>query len=60
MRKEQFSIGKKQLKVPIIQGGMGVGISLGGLAGAVAKKVEPERYLLRRLVFANRIFMRIQ
>ena len=34
MRKEQFSIGKKQLKVPIIQGGMGVGISLGGLAGA--------------------------
>lgn len=38
MRKEQFSIGKKQLKVPIIQGGMGVGISLGGLAGAVAKE----------------------
>ena len=38
MRKEQFSIGKKQLKVPIIQGGIGVGISLGGLAGAVAKE----------------------
>lgn len=60
MRKEQFSIGKKQLKVPIIQGGMGVGISLGGLAGAVAKEGGVERYLLRRLVFANRIFMRIQ
>ena len=56
MRKEQFSIGKKQLKVPIIQGGMGVGIS----PEQLQKKVEPERYLLRRLVFANRIFMRIQ
>lgn len=29
-------IGKKQLEVPIIQGGMGVGVSLGRLAGAVA------------------------
>ena len=28
---------QKEVKVPIIQGGMGVGISLGGLAGAVAK-----------------------
>lgn len=31
-----FNIGDKTLKIPIIQGGMGVGISLGGLAGAVA------------------------
>lgn len=30
-------IGEKQLKVPVIQGGMGVGISLGRLAGSVAK-----------------------
>lgn len=29
-------IGKKEARVPLIQGGMGVGISLGGLAGAVA------------------------
>jgi NAD(P)H-dependent flavin oxidoreductase YrpB (nitropropane dioxygenase family) len=30
-------IGDKKTKYPLIQGGMGVGISLGGLAGAVAK-----------------------
>ena len=38
MNKELFFIGKKQLKVPIVQGGMGVGISLGRLAGTVAKE----------------------
>lgn len=27
-----------EAKIPVIQGGMGVGISLGGLAGAVAKE----------------------
>ena len=27
----------KELKIPVIQGGMGVGVSLSGLAGAVAK-----------------------
>ena len=27
-----------QLTAPLIQGGMGVGISLGGLAGAVARE----------------------
>lgn len=31
-----FKIGKKLLKIPIVQGGMGIGISLSGLAGAVA------------------------
>lgn len=31
-----LKIGKKYTKLPIIQGGMGIGISLGGLAGAVA------------------------
>ena len=30
-------IGNKELKIPVIQGGMGVGISLSGLVGAVAK-----------------------
>ena len=29
-------IGTHELEVPVIQGGMGVGVSLGGLAGAVA------------------------
>lgn len=38
MKKEDIFIGRKQLKVPIIQGGMGVGISLGRLAGSVAKE----------------------
>ena len=31
-------LGKKELTKPIIQGGMGVGVSLGHLAGAVAKE----------------------
>jgi len=33
-----LKIGNLTAKIPIIQGGMGVGISLGGLAGAVAKE----------------------
>ena len=32
-----WKVGKKEVKVPLIQGGMGVGISLGRLAGTVAK-----------------------
>ena len=28
-----LTLGKKVLSVPILQGGMGVGVSLGGLAG---------------------------
>lgn len=31
-------VGKKTARLPLIQGGMGIGISLGGLAGAVAKE----------------------
>lgn len=38
MERKTFTIGKKEVKVPLLQGGMGVGISLGGLAGAVAKE----------------------
>ena len=33
-----LKIGNLTVEKPIIQGGMGVGISLGGLAGAVAKE----------------------
>jgi NAD(P)H-dependent flavin oxidoreductase YrpB (nitropropane dioxygenase family) len=32
-----LNIGNIEVKVPVVQGGMGIGISLGGLAGAVAK-----------------------
>ncbi len=35
---KELKIGSLTIKVPIIQGGMGVGISLSGLAGAVAKQ----------------------
>ena len=35
---KKFSIGNLNIKMPIIQGGMGVGISLSGLASAVANQ----------------------
>ena len=35
---KSLKIGKKTARLPLIQGGMGIGISLGGLAGAVAKE----------------------
>lgn len=35
---KNLRIGDKLTRVPLIQGGMGVGISLGGLAGAVARE----------------------
>ena len=35
---KNLKIGEKLTKVPLIQGGMGVGISLGRLAGAVARE----------------------
>ena len=34
---KRMKIHGKELKIPVIQGGMGVGVSLSGLAGAVAK-----------------------
>ncbi len=37
MKYKPLVIGEVKAKYPIVQGGMGVGISLGGLAGAVAK-----------------------
>lgn len=36
MNRQPFMIGEKQVKIPLIQGGMGVGISLHRLAGTVA------------------------
>lgn len=38
MEFKPLEIGELKAKVPVIQGGMGIGISLGGLAGAVAKE----------------------
>lgn len=35
---KSFFIGKREIKLPIIQGGMGVGVSLNGLASAVANE----------------------
>ena len=37
-RMKSFFIGKYEIKLPIIQGGMGVGVSLNGLAAAVANE----------------------
>ncbi|MBQ7933521.1 MAG: nitronate monooxygenase [Lachnospiraceae bacterium] len=36
MSEKQLVIGNLQARIPVIQGGMGVGVSLSGLAGAVA------------------------
>lgn len=36
MKLNQLQIGEKNAKLPIIQGGMGVGVSRSSLAGAVA------------------------
>lgn len=36
MRLKELTIGKLTAQIPIIQGGMGIGVSLSGLAGAVA------------------------
>lgn len=38
MKYDPLVIGDLVAKVPLIQGGMGVGVSLSGLAGAVAKE----------------------
>ena len=38
MNIKPLKIGELQAKIPLIQGGMGVGISLGNLAGAVANE----------------------
>lgn len=38
MKIQSLCIGNKTAKLPLIQGGMGVGVSLSGLAGAVARE----------------------
>lgn len=56
----ELVIGELKVKRPVIQGGMGVGVSLGQLAGAVAKKVESGSSQPHRSDFVNRILKRIQ
>ena len=46
-----IKIKNKELKKPIFQGGMGVGVSLSGLAGAAQRQEEPARYQQHRLDF---------
>lgn len=41
---KNFKIGDKLTRFPLIQGGMGVGISLGRLAGTVARKAGSESF----------------
>ena len=36
MEPKPLQIGRLEARIPVIQGGMGVGVSLSGLAGAVA------------------------
>ena len=38
MENKLFTIGTKSVKIPLVQGGMGIGISLSRLAGTVAKQ----------------------
>ena len=56
----ELVIGDLKVKRPVIQGGMGVGVSLGQLAGAVAKEVESGSSQPHRSDFVNRILKRIQ
>lgn len=48
-------IGELTARIPIIQGGMGIGISLSGLAGAVAKKAVSVSFLRHSPVSMNLI-----
>lgn len=45
---KQLQIGDLIAKIPIIQGGMGVGISRSHLAGTVARRALSVSFLLRR------------
>lgn len=58
MRSKQIKplkIGELTARLPIIQGGMGVGVSLSSLAGAVAPRVALALFPQLRLDFTVRI-----
>ena len=48
---KSFFIGNIEIKTPVIQGGMGVGISLSGLASAVANEGGVGVIFMRRFRF---------
>lgn len=52
---KNFKIGDKLTRFPLIQGGMGVGISLGRLAGTVAKEGGSESFPPLRSATGKRI-----
>lgn len=56
----ELVIGDLKVKRPVIQGGMGVGVSLGQLAGAVAKEGGVGIISPHRSDSVNRILKRIQ
>ena len=60
MKIEPLKLGEITAKLPVIQGGMGVGISLGGLAGLLPKREESESFPQHRLDIGNRILTGIQ
>ena len=56
----ELVIGDLKVKRPVIQGGMGVGVSLGSLPERLQKKVESGSSQPHRSDFVNRILKRIQ
>lgn len=60
MNYKPLQIGELIAERPIVQGGMGVGISLGNLAGAVAKEGGVGIILLHKLGLRKRILKIIQ
>ena len=56
----ELVIGELKVKRPVIQGGMGVGVSLGSLPERLQKKVESGSSQPHRSDFVNRILKRIQ
>ena len=59
MKHGKMILGELHADIPVIQGGMGVGISLSGLAGAVAAAGGSASFLLPRSVSGSRILTEI-
>ena len=57
---KHLQIGNLTARLPIIQGGMGVGVSLSKLAGAVAKEGESASFPLPRLVMTRKASRKIR
>ena len=55
MERKPLKVGEKEARLPLIQGGMGVGISLGGLAGAVAAEGGVGLISTAQIGFGSRI-----